>query len=611
MPLPLIGGKDEKMQTSESKSTQKKPHVGFSFKQRLIPSVLVALAISLTLCVFGPFEIYGANAEQFGFSLTDFLGWSLLYTLGLAAVICAILLPLRGRAFDIVFAIFFWIGLMLMIQGNYLNTGISSLTGDGMGTDGFAKSKVILNTVIWAIVGVGCLVAILLTPSAHRDLIRTVSTIAMITVIGMQLITFGVTSMTSDVWTQKNHSISGDESEELPHLLTFENLDRVSTEKNVIWFVVDRFDVSYFEEAQEKCPEIFYNLDGFTYFDDMTAMYPRTYPSISYMLTGAEHDFRDKRDEYLKDAYVNSEFLKILKENNYRISIYTDQFYGYDDARHLEAYVSNASPIDHTEVVDKPILTWDMTRLSLFRFLPVAAKGVVGEISTPTFQKYVIYQTDHPRYESYDMKVVHDFLTENAIEAVGGENNFTFLHISGCHMPNQYDENFGSPSKGEKYDATVSLKQSFQIINRYLDQLKELGLYEDATIIITGDHGWHGGSDTTLPTESGYPLITTLLVKESGASEGALKTSSAPVMQGDIIPTILKSEGITTATDFGMSVFDVPEDQPRKRKYNFQSLQYTNGETDYEVIEYEIVGRARDLKSWTIVDRYRVGDIYY
>ena len=82
-------------------------------------------------------------------------------------------------------------------------------------------------------------------------------------------------------------------------------------------------------------------------------------------------------------------------------------------------------------------------------------------------------------------------------------------------------------------------------------------------------------------------------------------------MQGDIIPTILKSEGITTATDFGVSVFDVPEDQPRKRKYNFQSLQYTNGETDYEVIEYEIVGRARDLKNWTIVDRYRVGDIYH
>lgn len=598
------------MQSSQNAQASKRSYIGFTLKQRLAPTILVSLAISLTVFVFGPFEIYGSNTAQFGFSLGDFIGLSLLYAMGAAAVICAILLPLRGRAFDIVFAIFFWIGLMLMIQGNYLNVGISSLTGDGVGADGFATSKVILNTAIWVIVGAGCIVAVLLIPKSHRDLIRTVCTIAMITVIGMQLITFGVTSMTSDVWGEKNHSVSGEESETLPHLLTFENLDRVSTEKNVIWFVIDRFDVSYFEEAQEKCPEIFYNLDGFTYFDDMTAMYPRTYPSISYMLTGSEHDFRDGRAEYLEKAYVNSEFLKILNENNYSINVYTDQFYGYEDARHLEAYVDNSSPIDHTEVVEKPALTWDMTRLSLFRLLPVAAKGIVGEINTPTFQKYVIYQTDHPRYESYDMKKVYDFLTENEIGTFEGENSFTFLHISGCHMPNQYDENFGVPTKGEKYDATVSLKQSFKIINRYLDQLKELGLYKDATIIITGDHGWHGGSDTTLPTESGYPLITTLLVKESGASGTPLVTSSAPVMQGDIIPTILKSEGIKTNESLGTSVFDVPADTPRTRKYNFQSLQYTNGELDYEVIEYEIVGRARDLKNWTIVDRYRVGDIY-
>ena len=208
------------------------------------------------------------------------------------------------------------------------------------------------------------------------------------------------------------------------------------------------------------------------------------------------------------------------------------------------------------------------------------------------------------------MKKVYDYLTENSLTTFDGEKNFAFVHISGCHMPNQYDANFGTPTKGEKYDATVSLKQSFKIINLYLDQLKELGLYEDATIIITGDHGWHGGSDTTLPTDSGYSLVTTLLVKESGSHGSAIKTSKAPVMQSDILPTILRSEGIVTDVNLGKSVFEIPEDQVRVRKYNFQSLQYTNGELDYEVVEYEIVGRARDLGNWTIVDRYRVGDIY-
>ena len=129
------------MQPSENK---KKKSTGFTFKQRLLPVLLLAFAVSLTVFIFGPIEIYGANIEQFDFSLTDFFGWSLLSTLIGIVLICAVLLPLRGIVFDIAYALSFWGALMLMIQGNYLNFGISSLTGDGMGADGFATSKIIL-----------------------------------------------------------------------------------------------------------------------------------------------------------------------------------------------------------------------------------------------------------------------------------------------------------------------------------------------------------------------------------------------------------------------------------------------------------------------------------
>ena len=155
------------------------------------------------------------------------------------------------------------------------------------------------------------------------------------------------------------------------------------------------------------------------------------------------------------------------------------------------------------------------------------------------------------------------------------------------------------------------MKQSFKIVNLYLDQLKELGIYEDATIIITGDHGSLQGSDTRLPTDPSRPnpILTALFVKESGASGTPLTVNSAPVMQADIIPTILRSEGIDTDEDFGKSVFEIPADQPRKRKYNFQSYQKDTG--GYEVIEYEILGPARDLSNWTIVNRYMTESIYH
>ena len=600
------------MKFLHKKTRQKKRFVGFPFSKRLLPVILVALAVSLTVFVFGPFEIYGSNADQFGFSLTDFLGWSLLYALGTAVVIAAILLPLRGRVFDVAFAVFFWIALMLMVQGNYLNFGISALTGDGNSADGFATSSVVINCIIWGAVGIGCLLAVLLIKQNYREWILTVATIAMITVIGMQGITMAVTSLTSDVWTPvvSVDMPEDEESQALPHLLTYKNLDKVSSQKNVIWFVVDRFDVTFYEQAREAAPELFYNLDGFTYFDDMTSMYPRTFPSVAYMITGVEHDFNDEREDYLQQAYANANFLKLLNQNNYNVNIYTDDYYCYEDARAMEEYVANSSKISSLDVVEKPKLSWDMTRLSLFRNLPVAAKNTVGNISTPDFQKYILYETESPKYESSDMKVIYEFFTQNPLTVYDGKNNFTFLHISGCHLPNKYDENFDAVQKQDEWNALVAMKQSFKIINLYLDQLKALGLYEDATIIITGDHGSLQNSDTRLPTDESRPnpILTALFVKESGASGTPLKTSSAPVMQADILPTILRSEGIADYGDFGRSVFEVSETEIRTRRYNFQS--YQSGAGGYEVVEYEIVGRARDLGNWTIVDRYMIGSIY-
>ena len=301
--------------------------------------------------------------------------------------------------------------------------------------------------------------------------------------------------------------------------------------------------------------------------------------------------------------------MNLLKANGYNVNIYTDTLYGYEDARHMADYVSNSSSVKFYKVNDKPLLAKDMLRVSLFRYLPLFAKNSVGNIGTDDFEKYISYETEYPKY-STDMKDLYEFLEENPIQiAQEGGKNFTFVHFSGCHMPNSYDENFNPAKDKDAYDANSSMKQSFKIINRYLDQLKELGLYEDATIIITGDHGWHGGSDTETPLLR--PHVTALFVKESGKSGTPLVTNTAPVTQADIIPTILKSEGIISDTDFGRSVFEISPDESRKRKYCWQSLQHINGAIDYELVMFEIVGTARDYENWTIVDRYYVGDIYH
>ncbi len=580
------------MQPSENRKTQKNTYTGFTWKQRLLPVLLLAFASSLTVFVFGPFEIYGTNIDQFHFALTDFLGWGMLYALVSAGIICAILLPLRGRAFDIVYALFFWVALMLMVQGNYLNFGISSLAGDGVGSEGFATSKTVLNTLLWSLVGIGCVAAVLLIRQKHRELIRIVGIVAMVTVIGMQVITFTVTSLTSDIWNAK-------ETEEYPYLLTYENLNRVSDNQNVIWFVIDRFDVDYYENyALAECPEIFSNMDGFTYYNDMVSLYTRTFPSVPYMITGVEHDYRDLRVDYMAQAYSQSDFLNTLKENNYAINLYTERYYCYESANPMLEYISNAASTNEIRIANKPLLAKDMTRLSLYRYLPVVAKGLTGDLSTPQFEKHVSYGTEYPIY-SADMKDAYDFLSENPLQLDREKNNFAFIHLSGCHLPNQYNHDFSPVTEEEKYSVSSATTQSFRIINLYLEQLKELGLYENATIIISGDHG---NADPSMPMTRAP--VAALFFKPSGCAGTPMKTSAAPVTQGDILPAIIDSEGIQTDLDFGRSLFEIAEDEQRPRICKFDDWKTDeNNERNDEVITFRITGSARDLKNWEIIAR--------
>ena len=74
--------------------------VGFSFKSRMISSVLGGLSIALTLFV-GVFELCVGNAEELEFALVDVLGRVLLWVLLVLVLGVALLLPLKGKAFDV------------------------------------------------------------------------------------------------------------------------------------------------------------------------------------------------------------------------------------------------------------------------------------------------------------------------------------------------------------------------------------------------------------------------------------------------------------------------------------------------------------------------------
>ncbi len=609
---------EEKLPVGESGDTapapikrKKKKYKGFTFRQRLVPTILLSLVAPLTVFIFGPLEVYYNNIGEFSFALGDFILWNVLFCILSAGIIFGALIPLKKRVFDIAYATVAWLSVMVFVQGNYLNFGLNSLEGDGLGTAPTPIWLEILNVAIWLAVGALLILAVIFIKRKYREYMRLGFCILMVTVIGMQALTCGVVMLTTDKG-EGDGAITSADVPDKDYILTYENMDEVGSERNVIYFVIDRFDWEYYEDAREECPEIFYNLDdgGFTFFDDATSLYPRTFPSISYMFSGVETDFSADREDYFATAYTSSPFLDAMKDAGYSINFYSDSYYSYDNAYYLKNYVSNTSGNEGYSIDSKLSLSADMMRLSLYRYLPLPAKSVVGNISTPSFEKHVIYHSTGTKYTT-DMRDLYNFLGENPL-TVSEENgkNFSFIHLSGTHVPLPYDQNFNPidddhPESSSRISGVI---QSFKIINRYIDMMKELGIYDNATIIITGDHA-SIGSDTQVPLKWAY--ITPLFVKPASKADGALETSTAPVYHGDLFATIIKSEGIASDTDFGKSVFEFAEGEDRVRPFYFQRYEKIDGKVNYEQYIYEIHGKAAIYENWVLSENYYIGKSIY
>ena len=69
--------------------------------RKLPLSLLLAFTLPLTICLFGPFETYCGNIEEFLFSLGDFLPLCAGVGLAVGAALLAVLLLLDGIAYDI------------------------------------------------------------------------------------------------------------------------------------------------------------------------------------------------------------------------------------------------------------------------------------------------------------------------------------------------------------------------------------------------------------------------------------------------------------------------------------------------------------------------------
>ena len=328
-------------------------------KSKMLSSLLAGFAFSFFIFLYSTISVYFSNCEELPFSLMDFLPFYLIGFFAAFVFIFLVLLLTKKFLHRLAFSLTAGATLCAYVQSFITTLTFKGLPGDGLASSP-SKLTILINLAVWGLALAGFVFFAFLRKKA--EFVRTVLSIALIAVTVMQMFTLAPSAIT---YMSKNAA-----SDKTTYILTTENQLELSADENIVVLVLDSFDRDFFLEYMESNPDAMEDFDGFTYYDDNIAYYPRTYPATASMLSGTVNDFSLSRKQYLENAYGDSVFLSDLVENDYTVNLYLPDYYGYDNADVLLDYADNTSEANGFKVTQKATLIKRMFYLSSYFWNP-------------------------------------------------------------------------------------------------------------------------------------------------------------------------------------------------------------------------------------------------
>ena len=558
-----------------------------SYKKRLIIAGASLLAACFMVIFFGPIELVAFSGGSLLYTYTDviwllFLGFVVIWA-GLSLLISL----LRGMIFNYVVSSVFAFTVAGYLQAMFLNGSLGTLTGDAINWHTM-KSDLLIGIFVWLFITLACFLLMYLHKRIWANTIKYVSLIlVLIQIIPLVGIVAGAYDIkSSEVGTSK---------------LTTEGMYDYSQNKNTFVFVLDRLDFDYVEAVMAEEPEFFDKLTGFTGFTNAISSTARTEPALNQLLTGCEDlAYRVPKNDFFRDSWFEGgkDILRDISAKDYSIDIYTEANVLFADGAYMEKYVQNAS--SGYSGLNYPTAFKKMMYLSAFRYVPIFLKPFFWADTTYYNRDVLNYDNTAP-YAFDDVKFMSDL--KNGSSTVE-KNSFKFYHFNGPHAPYEMDKD-GNRS-AEATNARDQLMGCMTHLYNAFDKMKELGIYDDATIIITADHGAAMYDDKPLvkATRNG------LFYKPSGSSDEAIKWSGAPVCTDNIPATILKSVGADYSL-YGRSLDEVGEDEDIVRYYYKSSTEWSSTFSETKIYKYEVKGDASKFENWVLVEEIETENSFY
>lgn len=507
--------------------------------------LFISLCLMLYLFFIGlPSETFFGNEEEYIVPYTDIVKVQMLPFLLSLFGVHFIFSLFPQKVFHVLRCLIWGLGTAIYIQNMFMNRYIGELTGAVCSWKDHAIYSLV-NLLIWILL-LDLPYFFLRKFPLKSDRILTGGSLFILLIHATGVFAL-MLQAPDEVWGYKEFMY--DSSEQYV----------VAAEENVIVFVVDTVDNKYIKQLLEERPEIFEDYKDYTCYMDTCSVYDHTRDSLPQMMTG--YEFLDEDD-------ISGEFYQRVKDAGYATHFYN---YEADGAfPNINAYIDNFINNGSIEAENEIVLKKDMLKnsiriLTLYQILPCIwkSKAPVDEIdfyhciNIAHFQPFSDYWN-----EDFDKNL-------NLSKNEDAERYFIFQHINGTHIPCD--------------DFIDTTAYCLSIIAKMMEQMKELGVYDNATILIVSDHGYHDSDNGAEYPTAATPIF---MLKEKNHAAAQMELSNVPVYHEDILPTLLELMGLyQEGADeelFGPSVFSFEEGEKRTRKWYDMELDRSG----YRIYEY-------------------------
>lgn len=569
-------------------------------KKNLLCALIVSLSCALTIFFFPPSDTMLGNADEFPVGPENVMIPMFVVAIIVAVLIFILLficILINQKLFNSIVCLVFGIELATYFQVLFWN-GEMVLANESPEKYEERNIHNYLNFIMYyatAVVPIILYYAKLSYKAKFYKLItRSNLCIAAAIIIAMQSVGIGSSLLSV-------HSVN---SKPTVKYLSFEPTTSLSKEKNIIVFVVDRMDGGWMADMEERYPELYDEMDGFTLYHDNLSKYGQTFPAVANLLTGREYG-REGRYLYLTNSFAGRNPLDELRDNGFVSNFLTECPNAFNNIVNLNDHCDNIKESEMECCIDYYSdygIIYTMTLLSFSKCLPYFMKCLATESIEPDFTNFFVYlkdengkidiedKMDYTITPGNDMRY-YKYINAHLLDADNENKVFNFIHFAGFHDDSREVSELYEGYDGGRVNYYTTARGEFEIINNYMEQMKKLGVYDNSTIIILGDHGKQIASVT-----KGYklvePITTGLMIKPENSHGRMQDDYTSQLSHKYFQASVLEYAGIDHS-NYGYSYNDIIDG-------NISAVREMSLESSCPA-DYEVKGRADDFSNWKCV----------